>query len=449
MDFERTLRKFFLITLPLFLGVSIFNISPLICSAEDPDNIDSQKVSISEGPANPTQNPSKNLNSPEEKPIKKNISKLADDIYRELEKIRREQPVIAQGVINKSLKNEPIDENKASNQSLEKSSEEHSQDNNKDTKKEEKEKENQNSLNKEQLIKSPEKGNETPTPEKTKKFVAVDITAESFFENQLAGRTPNVHKDDIIKLIVRLSWKGDPFAIKVEPPESFSLEGLSIEKMSPSFRTSPETERTINEFHYYLRAKERGSAAVGPITIPFMFQDSGEKNQLRTSSLSLEILSPRKNWVKILGLPIAGIALLAVFFYLVFNIKKKRREKRERELAASKEPTPEERLLSELDAQKLTLIEGDIKTFYDNCYKLTCGFISLSSGDNVRRMTAMEIMERLEKIEYDPELRDKVVNIINRCEKVRYGGYFPTPAENEDLIRDVKNLIQMGIEKRG
>lgn len=281
-----------------------------------------------------------------------------------------------------------------------------------------------------------------PQKEETKKRgKAFDIKAETMIEGQKDGKTFEIHKGETCVLIVRISWEGDPYSIIAEPPETFPLEGLSIENIAPVFKSSPETNRASAEFHYTLKATEPGKGVIGPVAIPFVFNDSSEKNQLKTSSLSLQILPPRKNWFKIIGLPLASILVIVSATIAVIKILTARKEARLAKLNAPKEPTPLERLLSELDAQKLVLIEGDMKTFYDNCFKLIRGFISLSHNGHTTKMTAMELMDYLEANEQNSDLRDKTLNLLNKCEGIRFGGYFPSPAENEQMIKDIHELL--------
>lgn len=377
-------------------------------------------------------------------------SELSDDIKAALEKIKKENGYYAQKMIDKSMQKTVSDGDAAApSQSFMIKDDENEQEKEESTKKDVSKKEDASAIEPSQEPAAvASEGSKTEDEPEKEKIKAVDIKAEAFLKNFPDGNIKGIHKGDEVECIVRISWQGDLYAIIAEPPETFSLEGLSIKNIIPTFKSSPETGRASSEFHYILTAKDSGNAAIGPITIPFRFSDSNKKNVLKTSLITFNILPERKNWTKIIGIPLGIIILIIVSFVGGNYIRKIRLQAKERERAIANQPTPKECLLSELEAQKVVLIEGDIKTFYDNCFKLIRGFISLTCGDSTMKMTGAELSEFLEQSDINANMRDKALNLLNKCEGVRFGGYFPTPAENDDIIKDIRVLISSEISNK-
>jgi len=160
---------------------------------------------------------------------------------------------------------------------------------------------------------------------------------------------------------------------------------------------------------------------------------------LRTTSQALAILPVPINWGKILLVALAIITVVIIALCVVASVI--RRRSRKAMLEEEAKPSPYERILGELSSTRLLLIEGELKNFYHKIAQLTKGFLSVTEGKQVMNMTSEELATYLESRDIDQQMRTKVLSILSRCDNVRYAGSVPTAAEHNDIMTDLKTLI--------
>ncbi len=262
-----------------------------------------------------------------------------------------------------------------------------------------------------------------------------EITASAFVKQ---AEQP-IHLNDTVSFIIRVSWKGTIGDVTVENPEPPILTGLELLSVQPSNKTSPESGKTVAEFLYLLRPTQKGTATVGPVDIHYRLRQSGEEGTLRTTSQTLAILPVPINWGKILLVALAIIAVVIIALCVVASVI--RRRSRKAMLEEEAKPSPYERILGELSSTRLLLIEGELKNFYHKIAQLTKGFLSVTEGKQVMNMTSEELATYLESRDIDEQMRAKVLSILSRCDNVRYAGSVPTAEEHNDIMAELKTLI--------
>jgi hypothetical protein len=263
------------------------------------------------------------------------------------------------------------------------------------------------------------------------------IKAESFVKQD----TRELHLNNPIDYIVRVSWQGRLGDVMVESPDAPELTNLRSTYVIPSNRTSPETGAALAEFNYILEPTAKGDASIGPVSIRYRIRSSGEEGTLKTSRLDLHVLGARVAWGKIIGRSAALLVLVGAGFAGIFL---GRNLLRRRAPGAMVEPpvSPYERIFGEIDSMKMMLVEEELKDFYDKVFELVRGALAQRSGSSFQKYTAQELAEYLAQDHLPEHSRNKALSILERCNTVRFGGYLPTYAENEEILKDLKAFVE-------
>jgi hypothetical protein len=217
------------------------------------------------------------------------------------------------------------------------------------------------------------------------------------------------------------------------------LTGLELLGVQPSNKTSPESGRAVAEFLYLLHPTQKDEATIGPVEIHYRLRQSGEEGTLRTMGQTLTILPVPINWGKIALIALGVVAAVIIALGIVASVLKRR--SRRAMLEEEAKPSPYERILGELSSTRLLLIEGEVKRFYDKIAQLTKGFLSVTEGKQVMNMTSEELATYMESRAFDEQMCAKVLSILSRCDNVRYAASVPAATEHNDILEDLKTLI--------
>ena len=273
------------------------------------------------------------------------------------------------------------------------------------------------------------------------------IKAEGFI-------TPSrdIRAGDDIKYIVRVSWKGRQDEIEVDEPGAPILSNLSLEKVAPSNSFSPETERAITEFRYHLEAREPGEAYIGMVDGDYRLTDGSGRGSFRLEKHRFEVLPAKRIWGRIfltLLIIVLVLGAIAGLVYLVRYIIKHWPEKKPSlpDDIDSDVTTRYERILGEIASMKLFLIDGEIRDFYAKLTKLAKGFVAVTEGSEITKLTTDELLQKLKDKDYNPENRDRIFSILEICDRVKYAGYIPKSEENEQVLKDFESLVRAQLRK--
>jgi hypothetical protein len=291
--------------------------------------------------------------------------------------------------------------------------------------------------------------NSTPTTA-TQPLAAPDSFSQQFHikaEGFVKQDTHNVHLNDSLDFVVRVSWQGRLGDVVVEAPEAPELTGLRTVFVIPSNRTSPEAGAAMAEFNYVLDATEKGNASIGPMSIRYKIRNSDEQGVLKTNRIEFTILPARIAWNKIVVRSLALIGLLAAGIAGILWARKFTRRHVARTLEEPA-PSPYQQILGEIDSMKMMLVEGELKDFYDRVFELTRGALALGSGDSLGRLTSKELKQYLAESQLPEQNRTRASSILERCDSARYGGYVPTYAENEDILKDLRAFVEIQSNKQ-
>ena len=257
-----------------------------------------------------------------------------------------------------------------------------------------------------------------------------------------------IHAGRTLKYVVQISWEGKLGDIEVDEPDPPLLNNLKLAKVVPSNKISPESNRAIAEFTYYLKGMEKGRAYIGMIDANYRLKDGSGHGSLRLKEHRFEILPPKYNWGRIflfVLLILAGIAVLSGLGFLLLQFLKRRPAP---PLPPDSETTsPYERILGELASMRLFLVEGEIRDFYAKLTKLAKGFVAVTVGDEIIKLTTDELLQTLQEKDYNPENRDRIFAILEMCDRVKFAGYIPTQSENEQVLKDFDTLLRAEMRK--
>lgn len=212
---------------------------------------------------------------------------------------------------------------------------------------------------------------------------------------------PQIKAGEIGQLMIRIYWEGEPEAFRFQPPRLDSIEGLVQGRM----RAISDSREGINSVLYELplSSENAGAYALGPIEVEYV-PTHGPSDRLVVAGPSIEILEVHTFPLKAATSGALSLVALSVLLFLGL------RYRNSQSLVVSTEPTPEELLH---DARELRLAAQWIP-FLE---KLNALDLSLG-GDRA------------------------VGDCSSLLEKVRFGGYHPSPAEMEDLEKAVGRKLR-------
>ena len=251
-----------------------------------------------------------------------------------------------------------------------------------------------------------------------------------------------------IKYVVQVSWQGKLGEIEVDEPDAPLLNNLKLIKVVPSNKISPESSRAIAEFTYHLKSLEKGKAYIGMMDARYRLKDGSGQGTFRLKEMRFETLAPKHNWGKILftgALIIAGIAVAGFLGFVIYRIIQRRPAPIPEDTEAT---NPYERIQGELASMRLFLVEGEIRDFYSKLTKLAKGFISVTEGEEMTRLTTDELLHALQEKNYNPEIRDKIFAILELCDRVKFAGYIPSHSENEQALKEFDMLMRAEAQKK-
>jgi hypothetical protein len=269
------------------------------------------------------------------------------------------------------------------------------------------------------------------------------ISGEAFLT-----RTDDIRLGKTIQYTVQISWKGKLGEIEVDEPDVPRFTNLKLKKVVPSNTISPETDRAITEFTYFLKPVRKGRAYIGIIDANYRLNDASGKGSFRLKERRFEVLPPRYNWGRIFLYILITVLSAGTIVGLVFLIIRFiKNQPQPLPSSDSETTTPYERILGELASMRLFLVEGEIRDFYSKLTKLAKGFVAVTEGKEIISLTTDELLHSLQDHDYNPENRDRIFTILEMCDRVKFAGYIPSQSENEQILKDFDILVRAELRK--
>lgn len=257
-----------------------------------------------------------------------------------------------------------------------------------------------------------------------------------------------LYADKDIHYVVRLRWKGEPQAIEILRPHTPELDGLERIFTEQSSSVDPETNELIFEYVFVLHPLRTGKVKIGKVEVKYVNKAQGKQDIVYVPAKELTIVSPPKKefpMKKIIQgiMVLLIIAVLGGFIWLIATGRLRIPIFSHRWFFSEEddEPSPYERLSAEAATLKMHLLNGDEKKFYDKLYLLVRSLVSQKTGRSLDNATDSEIINMVKEIKDDEYFSRKVQEMLEQCEKVRFGGYEPTSQESELALKELKDLL--------
>jgi hypothetical protein len=251
------------------------------------------------------------------------------------------------------------------------------------------------------------------------------------------------HSGEEIHFFVELSWVGAAGDILPEAPEEPTLMNLTREKpMVQVTRILPEGARqtVVVTYHYVFDPVAEGAASVEPIEIPYRLRGETEVLALTTDRFALEILPRPWPWGKIvLGVVILGGAFLAAAVLAVVMVKASASKKAA--AAQPQPPSPYTLMREDIDGIQRLFNDGSVRDGYDAVERLVRKALRERIGEDLRHVTINEFTRRIEGASLAAEVSDRAASILDRCAEVKFAGYAPTVADQNQIVADCRLLL--------
>jgi len=283
-----------------------------------------------------------------------------------------------------------------------------------------------------------------PAPALPAPLVAPTISVGS----RVVPEDRRVHLGDSISLFVELSWVGEAGDVAPEAPEEPTLMNLMKKGMVQSSRIVPQDsgETVVVTYHYVLEPTAEGAASIEPIQIPYRLRGGGDVLRFTSDRFALTILPRRWPWKKILFGALATLAVIGLGTAATMGVVA--RVRRAREAAkVPPPPSPFQQMKAELDAIRRLFTNGIAKDAYDGVERFVRKALGLRLGGDLRYVTISELNERLGNETLDSAVRDRAASILDRCAQVKFAGYVPTVADQDQIVADCRLLLD-DIEKK-
>lgn len=269
-----------------------------------------------------------------------------------------------------------------------------------------------------------------------------EVKVEGFIEEKELYLEQNLH------YVIRLTWKGEADALEIRRPRTPELEGLERLYTEQSTSVKPETEEAMIDFVFLLRPLQKGVVKIGAVDITYSEKGGGRPQTVTIPSIEATIIEPPKKTfpfktiIRILiTLVILGILTSIIWLIVIGRIRIPLFKRRWFMSEDEDEPSPYERLSAEAATLKMHLMNGDDKKFFDKLFLIVRNMISQRVQKDLDNTTDAEMIEMVKAISNDEYFSRKVSEMLEQCQKVRFGGYEPTTQESEIALKDLKDLI--------
>jgi len=252
-----------------------------------------------------------------------------------------------------------------------------------------------------------------------------------------------------IHLFVELSWQGDAGDVVPEAPEEPILTNIAKKGIvhSSQIMSAGETHRVAYTYDYVLEPTAEGPASIEPIQVRYRLRDGSDTLRLTTDRFALTILPRRWPWKKILlwfAGAVATVGVTGVFVLgLVAHVRRRRKAAK-----VPPPPSPFEQMRGDLERIQRLFTEGVARDACDVAERLVRKALGRKVGAELGYATISELSERLGNEALDPVVCDRAASILDRCSQVKFAGYAPTVADQNQILADCRLLLD-DLERQG
>lgn len=215
--------------------------------------------------------------------------------------------------------------------------------------------------------------------------------------------------DKSFVLVLEVFWSGTADDYMIVPPAPVFPE--KIETVSSSFFSSSAENSYSLIYRYTLKPAETGAYTISPIEVKYWARGEDRENTLMTEALSFTVeASPVFSLPIVLALAVLLVLAAGLFFVFFRNRQRPGRK----ESKNGTETAFQAEILQDFDRCKKCRTEGDAAGFYN---------------------AAIAVLSKT------GEEKNVLEDLKRMCEKVTFGGYRPTAAETEPVVRRVAKAV--------
>lgn len=279
----------------------------------------------------------------------------------------------------------------------------------------------------------------SPAPQKQKQEKKQEAPSSIKIEDAFI-KEKVIHLNKLFHFVIKVSWEGNLGDFKIYSPKDPAVLGAEIKNLQVTNTTFPDIKKSTVEYLYTLKPSEVGNGSVSPVEINYSYKGSEENLLLTTRIIPFTIEPALKDWSKTLALVFAGIGGIGAVILLTLIGKGQLQRKNTTEAAESK--TPYDDLLTSSKELGEHIEDSDVTKLYDELLQIVIKFLSIYSNKPLKKFTNKELYDFLETMDFEQEVKDKILSMYYQCEQVLYGGYSPQSFDRKALIRDIINLIE-------
>lgn len=258
-----------------------------------------------------------------------------------------------------------------------------------------------------------------------------------------------VHARDSFSYTITVSWEkkpgGQTAELEFDFPDPPRGEGIRV--IGNSFKASATAEggsvQVVREYTYELVADQEGRLTLGATTVVYRRRGGGDENRLETHPLEITVLKPRLRLAEVIRprrakLILAGVLVVAVAGWVVLVIRDRRKKPAPVPAVAE---TLEQSYLRQLKENEAHRIAGHYTEYFQGLAGLLKGYLRERYGIRTQGQTTDKIAEAL-KAAADPERADAVRGVLALCDRVKFAGAQPSPAEMDRAYEVVKQWLE-------
>ncbi len=269
-----------------------------------------------------------------------------------------------------------------------------------------------------------------------------------------------IYIGDAILFTIGIEWEKGINITKVEPNPALGV--FEIQDIHPSKETKLSKTRTKREYSYTLSTFDTGDFDIPPFIINYVNSKNEQKTAFSqpikinvksvagTSDAKIEVKDikspaklPRPQIYKIIAWSL--LALLLVGIPLAFYIRRRILARKGLLPEMIKAIPPAEEAMLEIDkleaeAEEL-FAKGQFKIFYSRATEILKIFIGRVYQINAIDMTSYELMKSLPEFITSNEVLDKIEELLNEADLVKFAKYIPKLENAKNIIPNIKLLI--------
>ncbi len=253
-----------------------------------------------------------------------------------------------------------------------------------------------------------------------------------------------------------------PFRLSTPDFSGFNVTG---EYSSQSTRIINNKERTVTEAEYRLSSDLAGEYLIPPAKAVVADPKTGKEVDFRSNPVKVTVTEHGPGILKGLGNdirdikgPMSFLERIKMFFYiitalvvlgfilvvgLIIYMARRGRKKRLIQPAVPPEaglPAPKEEALKALDAAEV--LKSDSKVYYSVISEAIRRYMRAAHNIPATEATTAEIMEAVKSSTIPPNLYDKLSEVLEEADLVKFAKYVPGEDEKAKYMEKARNLIR-------